>query len=155
MSSSIEDVRSDGGEATSAVKVCIVTNADSADVAWINQRLSDHACETIGRVDYVPLTIFLRDDQGTLCGGLLGYSIWSSVQIDSLWVEPSMRRMGHGLSLLKSAERTARVRGCKLIHVETYSPEALQFYLGAGYSMFGNLWDTDQGFSKYYLRKAV
>ena len=155
MNSSTEKPGSQGDRSTSAVNVSVEADAAAADVAWINERLSEHAAEVIGPVDYVPLTVFLRDAQGRLFGGLLGYSIWSGVQIDSLWVDPSLRRQGYGRSLIQAAERAARLRGCKLLHVETYSRVTLKFYLAAGFSVFGNLWEKEDGFTKYFLRKSV
>lgn len=139
---------------TPKLRVSIEAGAKLADVNWVNQRLADHAAKTIGRNDYVPLTIFLRDEANQVRGGLLGYSIWSAMQIDSFWIDEDVRHQGNGKSLLAAAERAARIRGCKLVHLETYSEIALQFYLSLGYTVFGKL-SIDAKLTRYYLTKSL
>ena len=139
---------------TSNLRVSIEAGAKLDDINWVNQRLADYAVQTIGRNDYVPLTVFLRDEANQLRGGLLGYTIWSAMQIDSFWVDEEVRRQGHGRALLAAAERAARIRGCKLVHLETYSELARQFYERSGFVVFGQL-GIDDGLTRYYLSKSL
>lgn len=139
---------------SSDLRICVEAGAKDEDVAWVNQHLADHTKAAIGRFDYVPVTIFLRAESSQLRGGLLGYSIWSSMQIDSVWVDEPLRRRGYGRALLAAAEEVARIRGCRFIQLETYSELALQFYRGLGFVVFSTL-RIDERLSRHYLIKLL
>lgn len=105
--------------------------------------------------DWKPLTLALFDSKNILVGGLTGGTSWEWLLVSHLWVEEKYRRKGFGRELMKRAEDEARVRGCHSVHLDTFSFQALNFYLEVGYEEFGRLENYPQGHHRYYLRKKL
>ena len=99
------------------------------------------------------LVLLLRDGDGTLKGGLLGYTHWNWLFVGHLWVHDSLRGRGVGRELLGRAEAEAAARGCRNAHLDTYSFQARGFYESLGYEVFGTLDDYPPGHSRYFLQK--
>lgn len=99
------------------------------------------------------LVLLLRDGEGTIRGGLLGYTHWNWLFVSHLWVHDSLRGRDLGRELLARAEAEAAARGCRNAHVDTYSFQAPGFYESLGYEVFGTLDDYPPGHSRYFLRK--
>ncbi len=89
--------------------------------------------------DVLPLCVFKRSDDGTLIGGLTGKTYWNYLDIGYLWVDQTYRNQGLATSILKAAEKEALNRGCSYVLLDTYSFQALGFYLKQGYEEFGNI----------------
>lgn len=138
------------------LRVCLEAQASSADIQWVNSRMAQYNHERSGGLDWMALNLFLRDSTGKLQGGLLGWTLWSWLHIDTLWVEESLRGQGYGLRLIEAAERAGRIRGCTLIEVDTFNFQARGFYEKAGFELFGTLTGVGGGrFERYYLRKEI
>jgi GNAT superfamily N-acetyltransferase len=137
------------------LRVCVEAQACSSDVAWLNARLYEFNARAAGGNDFLPVQIFLRDSSGGLHGGLLGWTLWSWLHIDALWVNEDQRGQGHGLRLIAAAERAARMRGCTLAEVDTFSFQARGFYERAGYTVFGTLPGIGGRFERYYLSREL
>jgi GNAT superfamily N-acetyltransferase len=99
------------------------------------------------------LVLLLRDGDGTIRGGLLGYTHWTWLFVSHLWVHDSLRGRGLGRELLIRAEAEAAARGCRNAHLDTYSFQARGFYESLGYEVFGTLNDYPPGHSRYFLQK--
>jgi len=125
------------------------------DVAWLTSRLAAYNTEKSGGMDLELLHLFLRTPEGVLCGGLMGWTIWSWMHIDSLWVEAEYRGQDHGKRLLQTAEEIAVNRGCTLVEVDTFSFQARGFYEKSGYKIFGTLSGIGGRFDRYYLSKTI
>lgn len=101
------------------------------------------------------LAVFLRDEQGEVFGGLMGWT-WAGVcEIQALWVYPALRGQGYGLQLMEAAEAEARARGVEWIQVSSYSFQAPEFYQKLGYQIVGRLEDWPPGHQHYFLRKRL
>ncbi|HEY9636555.1 MAG TPA: GNAT family N-acetyltransferase [Coleofasciculaceae cyanobacterium] len=87
------------------------------------------------------MTLFLRDSDENLLGGLIGSTYWQWLYIDIFWVHESCRGEGDGDSLLAAAEQEAVRRGCRYAHLDTFSFQAPEFYQKRGYVIFGELPD--------------
>ena len=72
-----------------------------------------------------------------------------------VWVAEELRGLGHGKRLMQRAEEIAIAHGCQVAHLDTYSYQAPDFYLGLGYEVFGELKDYPPGETKYYFRKSL
>jgi GNAT superfamily N-acetyltransferase len=105
--------------------------------------------------DYRPLTIFLRDPDGNVTGGLLGETYWGWLHVSILWLEEGVRRQGYGSRLLELAEQEAVRRGCRRAHLDTMSFQSLPFYQQLGYQVFGELQDLPAGHSRIFLYKKL
>lgn len=99
------------------------------------------------------LVLLLRDGDGPIRGGLLGYTNWNWLFVSHLWVHDSLRGRGLGRELLGRAEAEAAARGCRNAHVDTFSFQAPGFYESLGYEVFGTLHDYPPGHSRYFLQK--
>lgn len=137
------------------LRVCTEAQASTADVEWVIQKMTAFNQAGSGGLDYAPLQLFLRDETGRLYGGLLGWTLWSWLHIDSLFVEKSLRGQGHGLRLLRAAERVATARGCTLAEVDTFNFQAKGFYEKAGYHVFGSLPGIGGRFERFYLSRKL
>jgi GNAT superfamily N-acetyltransferase len=73
--------------------------------------------------------------------------------ISAFFIEEKYRRLGIGRALLRSVETMAKSSGIKLIHLDTFSFQAKDFYLKNGYEIFGILENCPRGHTRYYLQK--
>ena len=99
------------------------------------------------------LVLLVRDGDGTIRGGLLGYTHWNWLFVGHLWVHESLREQGLGHELLARAEAEAAARGCRNAHLDTFSFQARGFYESLGYEVFGTLDDYPPGHRRYFLQK--
>lgn len=104
--------------------------------------------------DHRELGVFVFEDE-RLIGGAYGGSAFDWVHLRYLWVDATHRATGIGRELLAAIEAEARRRGCIGVHLDTYSFQALPFYLKAGYSVFGTLADHPLGGSRHFLKKRL
>lgn len=98
---------------------------------------------------------FLRDNDGQVVGGVQA-NLWGrSAHIDALWVDDKVRGEGHGSQLMKSIEQYVAAHGYPLVYLETASFQALPFYEGLGYRIFGQLEGISEGHTLFFLRKDL
>lgn len=101
------------------------------------------------------LAVFVRAEDGTLLGGVMGYTHWEWLFVSHLWVDERVRRQGWGGRLMARIEEAAVGRGCHSAHLDTFSFQALGFYEKQGYARFGTLPDYPRGESRYFLSKRL
>jgi GNAT superfamily N-acetyltransferase len=99
------------------------------------------------------LVIPLRDDAGSVAGGLWGHTQFQWLHLQMLVVPETLRRQGIGSALVAAAEHEARDRGCLGVHVDTFSFQATSFYERLGFTLFGVLDDFPPGYHRLYLQK--
>jgi ribosomal protein S18 acetylase RimI-like enzyme len=108
-----------------------------------------------GLDEWHSVSIFLRDADDEVVGGVLG-EIWGGwLHVTTLWVAEALRGAGHGRALLRAAERFAVERGCTHARLESFSFQAPDFYRRHGYEPFGVLEDCPPGHRQYFLRRAL
>lgn len=111
--------------------------------------------EQAGPFRYRRMVLSVRDGKGRLLGGLILQSYWQESYIELLWLSARARRAGFGSLLIKEAERRARQRGSRLIHVNTYSFQAPRFYEKHGYRRFGGMSGSPRGESRHFYVKRL
>jgi GNAT superfamily N-acetyltransferase len=111
--------------------------------------------EQAGPLRYKRTVLSVRDGNGRLLGGLILQSYWRESYIELLWLSARARRAGYGSLLIKEAERRARRRGSRLIHLNTYSFQAPGFYEKQGYQRFGGMSGSPQGESRHFYVKRI
>jgi GNAT superfamily N-acetyltransferase len=104
---------------------------------------------------YQPLTLFLRREDGSIAGGLLGEVYWGWLHISILWISEEFRGQGYGKRIMEMAENEALKRGCRAMHLDTMSFQAQPFYEKLGFAVFGKLDDLPEGFSRIYMWKKL
>jgi len=129
--------------------------ASAADKNLIRQGLTAYNRQFADDTTARPLSIFVRNRQGELVGGLLGYLYWGWLAVDVLWVQESARHQGVGSGLLVRAEAEACAAGIFRVHLDTMGFQALPFYQKHGYIVWGQLDNFVHGHARYYLRKEL
>jgi GNAT superfamily N-acetyltransferase len=135
--------------------ISLEPEATETDKDAVRDPLNERNMVITGFRDYRPLNIFLRDENGTIHGGLLG-DIWAHwLHISYLFVAEELRGQDHGTRLLELAEQEARTAGCRHVHLETFDFQAPGFYARFGYEVFAELPGYTEGHTFYYLRKTL
>ena len=101
------------------------------------------------------LVLFIRRQDGSVAGGLLGETYWGWLHVGILWVDEGLRGRGYGTKLLALAEAEALRRGCRAAYLDTLDFQALPFYARLGYSVWGTLSDFPPGHSRYWVKKDL
>ncbi len=96
-----------------------------------------------------------RDSKRRLLGGLVLLSYWRESYIEVFWLAARARRAGLGTRLIQEAERRARRRGSRIVHVNTYSFQAPRFYEKQGYRRFGGISGSPRGETRYFYVKRL
>ena len=126
-----------------------------ADVDRLRAGLTEHSASFVDEPGFQPLAVFARDPGGELAGGACGHVNWTWLDVSLLWVAEPLRGQGLGSRLLLRLEASARDRGCRRAHVETFSYQARKFYQRHGYEVFASLPDYPPGHTRVYLRKRL
>jgi GNAT superfamily N-acetyltransferase len=108
-----------------------------------------------GPLRYTRTVLSVRDGKGRLLGGLILQSYWRESYVELLWLSARARGSGHGSRLLKEAERRARRRGSRLIHLNTFSVQAPGYYEKHGYQRFGGMSGSPKGESRHFYVKRL
>lgn len=115
--------------------------------------LKAHNDVMLGQTDRRNLFIPLKDDQGHIDGGLVGYTGRGWLYVEMLFVPERLRRQGMAGKLLQRAEQEARARGCIGAYIDTINPDARRAYERQGYEVFGRIDDFTKGFDITWMIK--
>lgn len=111
----------------------------------IYQALDASSRPLIGMAEPRLLVIPIRDDNGSVTGGLWGWTSFQWLHVQLLFVPETLRGQGIGSALMASAEAEARKRGCRGALVDAFSFQAPRFYETIGFTLFGILQDFPPG----------
>lgn len=136
-------------------RIELTASPDPADVQVVSDGLDAYNAAHGAPMDWVPLTIFVRDGQGDIAGGLIGGTFWGWLYVGRLWIEESLRGQGYGSRLLAEAEQEAVRRGCHHVCLDTQDFQARPFYEKHGYRVYGEVSDMPLGHSRYSLEKKL
>jgi ribosomal protein S18 acetylase RimI-like enzyme len=118
--------------------------------------LSAYNAAIVGARNSQPLALSLRDDAGTIVGGLIGELKWEWLHIDLLWIDDAHRGQGHGEALVAMAENAARDHGARGVYLSTMSLQAPEFYPKLGYRQCGLMEDYPvAGHRIHHFAKAL
>jgi len=73
-------------------------------------------------------SIMLKSKDGTVCGGVTGFTFFGCLYTDMLFVKEHLRGQGFGTKLMLEAEKIGYFRNCTFATVNTMDFEALKFY---------------------------
>jgi GNAT superfamily N-acetyltransferase len=108
-----------------------------------------------GPLRYSRTVLCARNDKGRILGGLIIQSYWRETYIELLWLSSRARGAGLGAQLIAEAERRAKRRGSRVMHLNTYSFQAPGFYESQGYRRFGAVSGSPRGQRRYYYVKRL
>lgn len=95
----------------------------------------------------------IRDEKGTLLGGLVGETRWSALFVSAVWVRPEVRHVGYGRALVRRAEEISRARQCEVILLNTPAHVATTFLLKCGFEVVGELDAASAGPRTWFARR--
>ena len=136
-----------------------IENCKDGDADYIIDKLVEYNLSQVPaeqEVLFDTLDKKITDDNGnTIAGCVARMYCWNVAYIDSLWVDIKYRGNGLGARLLAEIEKTAKAKGCYLIHLDTFDFQAKEFYEKQGYELFGVLEDCPKGHCRYYFTKKL
>ncbi|HEX9960079.1 MAG TPA: GNAT family N-acetyltransferase [Pyrinomonadaceae bacterium] len=130
-------------------------DAKPEDIKILGDGINRYSAAKITGGERRDLTFFLRDAEGAIVGGVHGNSGWEWLYISDLWVSETVRGGGYGTALMRQAELEARKRGCRGIYLDTFSFQAVDFYLKLGFTILGELADFPPGHRRVFLQKKL
>ncbi|WJR65976.1 GNAT family N-acetyltransferase [Neorhizobium sp. CSC1952] len=133
----------------------VTASASSDELAAIGEGLSAFNDADVGPSERKPLAVLIRDVEGSVIGGLSGYTAWGWLFTQWLFIPEALRGSGMAGRLLAEAENEARARGCHGAWIDTFSPLARKAYMRQGYEIFGELPDFPKGRTRTFLKKAL
>lgn len=139
----------------SSLRIELTSDPSPETTELILQRLIEFNRHYTGASDFEKLSVFLRDPEDQIMGGLVGSTYYQWLQIDLLWIHESCRGEHYGSTLLTTAEQEAIKRGCHSAYLDTFSFQAPQFYQKHGYAIYGELPDFPTGQTRFFLKKAL
>ncbi|UTZ29250.1 GNAT family N-acetyltransferase [Vibrio campbellii] len=99
---------------------------------------------------------FARNDEGKIVGGLTGEMFNNTVFVEYLWVDAEARTSGVGSKLIALLEEQVKPHGVTHLYLDTYSFQALDFYLKLGFEKVGQYSGYPAaGIDKHFLQKKI
>ena len=105
--------------------------------------------------NFIDLSMKAVEDDKIIAGIIAKMYCWNIVYVDTLWVDPDYRGRRIGEKLLTMLENEAKLKGAKLVHLDTFDFQAKDFYLKQGYEIFGKLEDCPENHCRYYMKKSL
>ncbi|MBW3695576.1 N-acetyltransferase [Vibrio sp. T187] len=138
------------------MEIEVIANPAESDVSAVHQGIKDFNRPHFPDVDIVPLGCFIRDENKNIIAGLTAECFTTSLFINYLWVSPEYRGDNLGGRLMKRIESEALARGVEDMCLDTYSFQALDFYLKQGFTQVGEFTNyPTKGINKYLLQKCL
>ena len=127
---------------------------DPLDIEFIERQIRLEASATMGLGEERELAIFVREGD-RIVAGISGWTWGDCCELQSLWVDPSLRGRWLGARLVAAAEAEAIRRGCtQTIHF-TWGFQAQPLYRRTGYELVGRVADFPSGTDVLWYRKRL
>ena len=127
---------------------------DPVDIQFLETQIRREASAAMGLGEEVELAIIVRDGDEVVAG-ISGWTWGDCCELQSLWVEPSLRGRRLGTRLLAAAEAEAAARGCSQSVHFTYAFQAGGLYERNGYELVGKVEDFPSGTDARWYRKRL
>jgi ribosomal protein S18 acetylase RimI-like enzyme len=138
-----------------ATRMPLEAEPKSEDVQLLEQRLYEFNVERTRIDDGKLIASFLRDGNGTVLGGVSGWTWGATCYIRYLFVPAALRQRGLGSRLMTVVETEARTRGCRQIVLETHDFQAPEFYRKLGFKITGRVADYPVGYQYLTMVKRL
>lgn len=132
----------------------VYDRAERAHYDAIAAGMMHHNEKHTGTAEGQQLTVLAREGE-TIIGGLWGEVFWGWLKVELVWVEERRRGLGLGRDLLRRAEQEALAKKAHHAYLDTFSFQALGFYMKEKYQVFGELPNWPMGHTRYFLQKAL
>ncbi len=135
------------------IEICTKQDQDYLIDRLVEYNLSQVKSEQ--EENFIDLSMKVVEDDKIIAGIIAKMYCWNIVYVDTLWVDPDYRGRRIGEKLLTMLENEAKLKGAKLVHLDTFDFQAKDFYLKQGYEIFGKLEDCPENHCRYYMKKAL
>jgi ribosomal protein S18 acetylase RimI-like enzyme len=132
----------------------ITENPSKEDDAFVINKLQEFN-RKFSEGKFRPISIYARNNENEILGGLIGKTFGNWLHIECLWVAESERGKNIGSKLVYAAEGEAISRGCLGSTLDTYSFQALDFYKKLGYQIIGSLSGYSGKYQRHYMEKKL
>jgi GNAT superfamily N-acetyltransferase len=140
---------------TTAQPFVIEEDGSEAVATEVRARLRSFNERIAGPLNTKPLVLGVRDQAGTVIGGLVGEFFWNTLLVEVLWVDEPHRNNGMGTALLTRAEKLAREHLCDSIYLSSFTFQAPAFCAKKGYMTIGKLAGVPKGSAWHWLAKPL
>ncbi|MDC8774253.1 GNAT family N-acetyltransferase [Roseateles albus] len=138
-----------------SVSIAVEADPDRQVKQAIQSGLFDANVAHTGDGHFDAVLLVARDANSNVIGGVVGEAYWGYVNFTAVWVHPEYRRQGLARQMLQAAEVEAARLGYTQAYLDTFSFQAPELYLRAGYEVFGVLDHFPAGAKRLFLRKAI
>ena len=135
------------------IEICTKQDQDYLIDRLVEYNLSQVKSEQ--EENFIDLSMKAVEDDKIIAGIIAKMYCWNIVYVDTLWVDPDYRGRRIGEKLFTMLENEAKLKGAKLVHLDTFDFQAKDFYLKQGYEIFGKLEDCPENHCRYYMKKAL
>lgn len=131
-------------------------NPEQNDLDFIRDGIRAYNRMHLPNGDVNAIGCFARNDEGKVIGGLTGEMFNNTVFVEYLWVDAEARTSGLGSKLISLLEEQVKPRGVTHLYLDTYSFQALDFYLKLGFEKVGQYSGYPaEGIDKHFLQKQI
>ncbi|HWH86044.1 MAG TPA: GNAT family N-acetyltransferase [Pseudomonas sp.] len=137
------------------LRIELTQNPSEEQRQAILQPLIDYNDAKTGGSKSEPFALMVRDDHGSIVGGLYGRVIFRWMFIELLSVPEQGRGQGIGSKLMAQAQALATDKHCLGIWLDTFDFQAPEFYKKLGFSQFGEIMDYPPGHKRHFFLKRL
>ncbi|GAK23123.1 histone acetyltransferase HPA2 [Vibrio sp. JCM 19052] len=131
-------------------------NPEQNDLDFIRDGIRAYNRMHLPDGDVNAIGCFARNDEGKVIGGLTGEMFNNTVFVEYLWVDAEARTSGLGSKLISLLEEQVKPHGVTHLYLDTYSFQALDFYLKLGFEKVGQYSGYPaSGIDKHFLQKQI
>jgi GNAT superfamily N-acetyltransferase len=136
------------------VEYQVEDNPEPLDIEFLETQIRREASAAMGLGDEAELAIFIRDGDA-IVAGISGWTWGDCCELQSLWVQPSLRGRGLATRLIAAAETEAATRGCSQTVHFTYDFQARGLYERNGYELVARVENFPSGTDVLWYRKPL
>ncbi len=136
-------------------RLVVEDDPDLADLAFLEDRVAAAAEAAAGAGPAQDLAVFVRDEAGTVIGGISGITWGGYCELHAMWVDESVRGRGLARRLMAAAEDESRRRGCTQVLFMAYDLLAPNIYERLGYETVAVVEDCPAGSAARWFRKRL
>jgi GNAT superfamily N-acetyltransferase len=136
------------------VELSVETDPDPRDLEFLETQIRREASAKTGLGHEAELAIFVRDG-GRIVAGISGWTWGDCCELQSLWVDPSLRGAWLWTRLIAAAEAEAVARGCTQTVHFTWAFQAGRLYERCGYELVGRVENFPSGTDVLWYRKSL
>jgi len=128
------------------------------EVDIINDKIDDYNNSQVPFLhkESIKLNFCIKDKDDNVLAGINAILYgWKILYVEVLFIDEKHRLKGLGSKLLRHVECEAAKLGGRLVHLDTFSFQAMDFYLKHGYEVFGILDDCPEAHKRYYMKKIL